>query len=131
MLNMLLLLPLLLLCYAGRAAQRLQEVVSSCGYDAPASTIHRLLGYRGRKTRASSSSAASTAADSVQLVNSRSSGLGGSAQAAAAAGGDDELDLGGLCEYGQTKKLPASKLLVDECSMMDLSLAAALLNAVA
>jgi hypothetical protein len=51
---------------AGRAAQRLQEVVSSCGYDAAASTIHRLLGYRGRKTRASAAAAAAESSGSLK-----------------------------------------------------------------
>jgi ATP-dependent exoDNAse (exonuclease V) alpha subunit len=35
-----------------------------------------------------------------------------------------------MCAYDQDSKLPVSKLLVDECSMMDLPLAAALLNAI-
>jgi ATP-dependent exoDNAse (exonuclease V) alpha subunit len=103
--------------------------VSSCGYDANASTIHRLLGYRGRKARAS---AAAAAADTSGSSNGANTAAGAAAADAggAAGGGDDDLDLGRACEYGKGRKLPASKLLVDECSMMDLPLAAALLNAV-
>jgi hypothetical protein len=43
---------------------------------------------------------------------------------------DDELDLRKHCMYGKHRKLPHKKLLVDECSMMALPLAAALVNAV-
>ncbi|KAF6257851.1 hypothetical protein COO60DRAFT_1192463 [Scenedesmus sp. NREL 46B-D3] len=43
---------------------------------------------------------------------------------------DDELDLRRHCQFGPHRKFPYSKLLIDECSMITLPLAAALGNAI-
>src|SRR5689334_19698593 len=103
---------------AGRAAQRLQEQVSSheSATDAPASTIHRLLGYRGHKARASAAVEAATAA-------AQATGFAYdpkvAADAAANEGLDDGLDPGRICQYGKHHPLSLERLLVDEVSMMD------------
>jgi ATP-dependent exoDNAse (exonuclease V) alpha subunit len=106
---------------AGRAAQRLQEVAQLP--DLSATTIHRLLGYRGNRTAADAAATAST------------DGMGGDSAevsvAEAAAPGDafDELELGLRCEYDKQSPLPFDVVLVDEASMLTLPVAAALFNA--
>jgi len=81
----------------GRAAQRLEEIVGVP--DLEASTIHRLLGYKGRHDKASAAAAGEGGA-----------GAGDGADAAAVIGGvgeegggelDEELDLGQACQYGK------------------------------
>lgn len=52
------------------------------------------------------------------------------AACAAADGFGDGFDYRRLCEFGKDRKLPAQRLLLDEVSMMDIPLAAALLDAV-
>lgn len=104
-------------------------MVSGCHYAASASTIHRLLGYRGHKATAAAAAAAGAANPGGTGGEATASGLAlvrGVAGTAAA----DELSLGSQCVFGRANKLWASKLLVDEVSMMDVPLAAALLNAI-
>lgn len=115
----------------GRAAQRLQEVLSAQHAEAvAASTIHRLLGYRN------SAVAKRAAAEGASGTNSRQPAGGVTADVAgrepAVAGSSSsvlDLDLGGLCEFNRLNPLPRAKFLVDEVSMMDATLAAALFNA--
>lgn len=119
---------LLAVLLAGRAAQRLAELVHEAGVSA--TTIHRLLGYRGTRPKD-----ADPAAGLDQTP--ASSAAGGSAGAGdgsslAAEGEDspvDDLDLTSACTFGKELSLPADVVLVDETSMMTLPLAAALCNA--
>ncbi|KIY91811.1 hypothetical protein MNEG_16152 [Monoraphidium neglectum] len=116
----------------GRAAQRLQEIVGYQGLEA--STIHRLLGYKGgRRDKATAAAAAAgdDAAEGVALEGGAERGLGGSGGADdVAADVDEELDLGSACTHNKHRPLPYDCVLLDEASMMDLPLAAALLNAI-
>lgn len=98
---------------AGRAAQRLQEL---SGDDMSASTIHRLLGYRNPGLQALNDAATKAVRESPELQQQQLS----SAQ---------DLDLGRCIEYSRSNPLPRGKYLVDEVSMMDMALAAALFNA--
>lgn len=103
---------------AGRAAQRLQEVLSGpAAEDVSASTIHRLLGYRNGAVlkRLSSEDQAALSAEA-------------DAGAGAAATLERDLDLGSKCEFNLANPLPRGFYLVDEVSMMDTALAAALFN---
>jgi hypothetical protein len=43
---------------------------------------------------------------------------------------DNEMDVGRLCKHGKHEQLQNRKLLVDECSMIALPLAAALFNSI-
>lgn len=108
--------PDLLLPAAGRAAQRLQEL---SGDDLSASTIHRLLGYRNPGLQALNDAATKAARESqspsAELQQQLSSAR--------------DLDLGRFTEYNRSNPLPRGKYLVDEVSMMDMALAAALFNA--
>jgi hypothetical protein len=101
----------------GRAAQRLQELLSGeYAEDVSASTIHRLLGYRnGAVAKRLAGAAAGEAAGSSAVLD-RDFDAG-------------DLDLGSKCEHNVDNPLPEGKYLVDEVSMMDMGLAAALFNA--
>lgn len=118
----------------GRAAQRLQEQVSGPGslsQHATASTIHRLLRFRGRKARAAA--AVEAAAEVAQATGSAYDSVSAASAAAAAAVADEQyagLDVGRVCEFGKDKPLPVERLFIDEVSMMDVPLAAALFNAI-
>lgn len=85
-----------------------------------ASTIHRLLGYRNREVLKRQDAAAKALAEASEasklLPEDASDGL-------------PDLDLGSRCQYNREHPLPAGKYLVDEVSMMDTPLAAALFNA--
>ncbi|KAK9822626.1 hypothetical protein WJX81_000268 [Elliptochloris bilobata] len=96
----------------GRAAQRLQETVSTKG--ARATTVHRLLGYLPRGALSS----AATSANSP-------SANGGSD---ASEGASSSL-LPGPFTFCDGNPLEADAVLVDEASMLDLGLGAALLDA--
>lgn len=98
---------------AGRAAQRLQEL---SGDDSSASTIHRLLGYRNPGLQALNDAATKAARESPELLQQQLSSA-------------RDLDLGSFTEYSRSNPLPRGKYLVDEVSMMDMALAAALFNA--
>eukprot|EP00775_Hariotina_reticulata_P003653 gene3653-3914_t len=122
----------------GRAAQRLQEVVSSSAHAAPASTIHRLLGYRRLEVSGASTSraaeAASSSLDSSNRLGVSPAAAADVAIAAAApfagAGQWEDLSLSRHCSHSGVNYLPAERLLVDEVSMMDVPLAAALFDAI-
>jgi ATP-dependent exoDNAse (exonuclease V) alpha subunit len=106
---------------AGRAAQRLQELLS--GEEAKvisASTIHRLLGYRNRQALKRMSAAGTAVAKVAEFGKLLPED--GSETAA-------DLDPGRKCQYNRSQPLPDGNFLVDEVSMMDTPLAAALFNA--
>lgn len=114
-----------LCCCAGRAAQRLQEVLSGQYADeVSASTIHRLLGYRNAAVQ---KRLASELAGAAAAAGGGKAGAEVGAESDAASGRD--LDLGSKCEYNSSNPLPCGNYLVDEVSMMDTQLAAALFNA--
>lgn len=103
---------------AGRAAQRLQEVLSGQhAGDMSASTIHRLLGYRNKEVIKRQDAAAKETSEASKLLPEDASD------------GMPDLDLGSKCQHNREHPLPAGKYLVDEVSMMDTPLAAALFNA--
>lgn len=106
---------------AGRAAQRLQELLSvQDTKDTSASTIHRLLGYHNREVLKRQGAAAKSLAEAAGL---------GKLLPEDGADALADLDLGRSCQYNSGHPLPDSKYLVDEVSMMDTPLAAALFNA--
>jgi hypothetical protein len=131
--------------HTGRAAQRLREQTSSpcpaASDDQPtASTIHRGLGYGNWQNSKSTIHRGlgygnwqnSKSADSDSDDEDEDKAGDSSHEASSADNGVDfdEEDLQKLCRHGKKEKLPHSKLLVDECSMITLPLQAALLNAV-
>jgi len=108
---------------AGRAAQRLQEVFSDQDDSGmSSSTIHRLLGYRNNEVQKRTAAAAAAGAAS-----------GSSLASVADLTLDDDvvqdLDLGSSCEFNRNNPLPVGNYLVDEVSMMDTPLTAALFSA--
>lgn len=94
----------------GRAAQRLKEVVDDARCQSQ--TIHRLLGYRPRKSF-------NTAA---QDQDGRGSGMD-------MLDDEDDEKMENSCTFNTFNPLSGQATLVDEVSMMDMSLAAALMNA--
>jgi ATP-dependent exoDNAse (exonuclease V) alpha subunit len=111
------LLDAFILWCTGRASQRLQELLSGeHAEEVSASTIHRLLGYRnGAVVKRLAVAAAGEAAGSNTALDRDSDAA--------------DLDLGSKCEHNVDNPLPAGNYLVDEVSMMDMGLAAALFNA--
>jgi hypothetical protein len=102
---------------AGRAAQRLLELSGS--EDASASTIHRLLGYRNPGLQALYDAAKEAQQEAEEeLLEELQEQLSL----------PQELDLGRFSEYNRRNPLPTGVVLVDEVSMMDITLAAALFN---
>eukprot|EP00877_Chromochloris_zofingiensis_P015019 jgi/Chrzof1/9771/Cz04g15060.t1 len=97
----------------GRAAQRLQEVteLSSAEGAKASTTIHRLLGFKGNRAPKMTGAEETTDTGTVVDVNSVDS------------------ELRNACVYFKEHPLPADAVLLDEASMMDLPLAAALCNA--
>lgn len=101
-----------------------------CGQHADrvsSSTIHRLLGYRNAAVAKRLAAEAAEAAEAAGDSKLEAQVLIEDAEAGGQLGPD--LDLGSRCEHNANNPLPPGNFLVDEVSMMDTALAAALFNA--
>ena len=123
----------------GRAAQRMAELLDTIGgggggggeAQEPPSTIHRLLEFIPREDAArpaASSAAASTSTSSSSSASSASSASSPSSSASASAASALSLAWEGRFARCARHPLECDALVIDEASMLDLPLAAALLS---
>ncbi|GAX78728.1 hypothetical protein CEUSTIGMA_g6165.t1 [Chlamydomonas eustigma] len=129
----------------GRAAQRLQEVIDAKGVEAK--TVHRLLGFKGI---ISSKQQQDTAADTSSTTTAAAMSQAGATSVSAASSGTTDLSSSSTfngstsdslsydelyndswknVKYNEYNLLPFDAVLVDEASMMDIQMAAALIKA--